>query len=82
MKEKTNCTESNYSKTDTIVYSKSNSSTENVEFKPEICNESLNSFTVQNNNSKKRVRKRTHSKKKQSEQVEPVKNVIYYIYLI
>jgi len=78
VKERTNSEESNSFKTNTSsFYSNNIASPDNVEFQPLVFNESSTPSIVLKNNSKKRVRKRTHQNKKQSKLVEPVNNVIF-----
>lgn len=81
MKERTNYTGTNNTQTDSnIAYSNSIMSMENLVFKPVINDHSSTPSIVQNN-SRKRLRKRTYKKKNQSEIAEPNNKVIFYIYL-
>lgn len=57
------------------------SSIENINFIPLKFKEGLQSSLILPQTSKKRIRKRTHKKKQEVNQIEVVENVIYYSYL-
>lgn len=67
--------EPNYPKTNIIPNEET--SIENINFIPYKFEESLQSSVILPQNSKKRVRKRTHKKKQEVKQFDVVENVIY-----